>query len=147
MPTTTSPGNPEPLPNLPPQIWSGRFWTEPGNVDTVAEESCLVLGGDARAGEQFEVLAALNQLDVGEASGDCLEAVHEQSLRGAVVLRRIQPVNGVGDHRNSGEPTEHPPVEPGLRIVGMENIEPFTSQNDPEVKSGPEIGQRMHPPR
>ena len=45
-----------------------------------------------------------------------------------------------------GEPTDHAPVEAGLRIVRVQDVDPLAAENPPQLPGGTKIGTDAHPP-
>ena len=52
-------------------------------------------------------------------------------------------VNGVDDNRHSGTPTNDPPVDTRLGIVGMQDRRAFAPQHLPQLTGCTEIGEQI----
>ena len=95
--------------------------TEPVEVHPVADDPVPPTLEHPPKG--VAVSGILEELVVGEPDGQRLQAVDEDSLAQPVLGPGPQPVAGVDDHGDPGEPAGDAPHDPCLGVVGVQDVE------------------------
>ncbi len=71
--------------------------------------------------------------------------MHERPLEPAVALPHPQPVAGVDDDGDAHSAAEHPAQDAGLRVVGVQDVQPQPAQQPGQLAGSAQVLRR--PPR
>jgi hypothetical protein len=118
---------------------------EPREVDPVTQKPRP--SRDSSAAHELEVLGALDQLGVREASRERLERVHGEPRCPGIVGGRIEPMNGVHDDRYACHAADDPPVETRFWGVRMEDVGAFPTEDAPELVRASRVREHVRRPR
>ena len=53
-------------------------------------------------------------------------------------------MHGVDHDRYPGQPSQHPPVQAGFGVVGVEHVEVLPTEDLPQLTGGPQVRQNVH---
>ena len=74
-----------------------------------------------------------------QARGDGLQQVHPEPLGRPVVLGGVEAMDGVDHQGDPGEPTDYPPVDAWLGVVGVEDVGPNLAEDAPQRPGGSQV--------
>ena len=116
---------------------------EAGEIDAVAEQ--LGVAGEVQSLHEREVLGVLEQLGVGAPRRRSPRGrTPRPAWRDRVVVGRVETVHGVDHDRDPRQPPDDAAVQPGLRVVRVQDVDLLAPQDAPELARGAHVGGRVH---